>query len=109
MYGSYRPVQGGGTQKFDDEYIRQSIRNPMAKVADGWKPIMPPYPVSQLDEIELRNLVAYIKSLKQGDLPHRTEAFPPPQGAPGSDRPDPGTTPPQANGTAPKTPEGGKK
>ena len=82
MFGKIRPIQGGGLQKFDEEYIKQSIRNPMAKIAEGWKPIMPAYPVSQVDEIELRNLVAYIKSLKLGDLPSRTEYAPAPQGAP---------------------------
>jgi cytochrome c oxidase subunit 2 len=83
-YGTMRPLQGGVMQKFDDEYIRQSIRNPMAKVADGWKPIMPAYPVGQLDEIELRNLVAYIKSLKPGDLPIRNDNYPAPVNAPGA-------------------------
>jgi cytochrome c oxidase subunit II len=82
MYDKIRPIQGGTQQRFDEEYIRKSIRNPMAQVAEGWKPIMPAYPVSQLDEIEFRNLVAYIKSLKLGDLPSRTEYAPAPQGAP---------------------------
>jgi cytochrome c oxidase subunit 2 len=99
MYGGNRPLQGGSMQKFDDEYIRQSIRNPMAKVADGWKPIMPAFPVGQVDEIELRNLVAYVKSLKLGDLPTRTENAPAPEGAP--------TTP--TEGVPPAQPEGGKK
>ncbi len=99
MYGTMRPVQGGKLVKFDDEYIKESIRNPMAKVADGWKPIMPAFPVSQVDEIELRNLVAFIKSLKTpADLPSRTEQAPSPVGAP--------TTPtqetPTPNGGGPK-------
>ncbi len=84
-FGQTRPIQGGGLQRFDEEYIKQSIRNPMAKVADGWKPIMPAFPVGQVDEIELRNLVAFIKSLqKPGDLPSRTDRFPAPVGAPGA-------------------------
>ncbi|OWK36199.1 cytochrome c oxidase subunit II [Fimbriiglobus ruber] len=82
MYGTTRPLQGGTLQKFDDEYIRQSVRNPMAKVAEGWKPIMPAFPLDKVDEIELRNLTAFIKSLKPGDLPRRTEQFPAPVGAP---------------------------
>lgn len=83
-YGTMRPLQGGSMQQFDEEYIRESIRNPMAKVADGWKPIMPAYPQSQLDEIELRNLIAYIKSLKNGDLPKRNDQYPAPVNAPGA-------------------------
>lgn len=83
-YGTMRPLQGGAMQKFDEEYIRQSVRNPMAKVADGWKPIMPAFPVGQVDEIEMRNLVAYIKSLKPGDLPTRNDNYPAPVNAPGA-------------------------
>lgn len=107
IYGTYRPLQGGGMQKVDDEYIKQSIRNPMAKVADGWKPIMPAFPVSQVDELELRNVVAYIKSLKLGDLPTRTEQFPAPVGAPTTDSSAPPAPP--APAPAPNTTEGGKK
>jgi cytochrome c oxidase subunit 2 len=84
MFGTYRPLQGGQTVRFDADYIKQSIRNPDAKVADGWKPIMPNFPVGVVGEIELRNLVAYIKSLKRGDLPSRNESYPEPVGAPGA-------------------------
>ncbi len=83
-FGNVRPLQGGSSVKFDEAYIRNSIRNPMAQVADGWKPIMPAYPPSQLDETELRNLVAYIKSLKPGDLPTRNDNYPAPVNAPGA-------------------------
>lgn len=86
MYGKIRPIQpdasGNRSVRFDEEYIKNSIRNPQKHIAEGWKPIMPAYPVSQLGEIELRNLVAYIKSLKLGDLPSRTEYAPAPRGAP---------------------------
>lgn len=118
MYSNRRPIQGGGLQQFDDEYIRQSIRNPMAKVADGWKPIMPAFPVTKVDEIELRNLVAYIKSLRPGDLPTRTEQFPAPVGAPTTDsagnpgvgaEPTPTPKKGEPKGAATATPEGGKK
>ena len=82
-YGQMRPLEDGTMQLFDDEYIRRSIRNPMAQIAAGWKGIMPAYQVSQMDEVELRNLVMYIKSLKKGErLPDRTEMAPSPIGAP---------------------------
>ncbi len=85
LYNTIRPVQGSTVVKANEEYLRESIRQPTAKVADGWKPIMPAYPVAQVGEIELRNLVAYIKSLKDGgQLPKRTEQFPAPVGAPGA-------------------------
>lgn len=86
MAGTIRPLDNGRSTKFDDAYIRQSVRNPLADVADGWRrpSIMPAYPPSQVDEIELRNLVAYIKSLKPGDLPSRNESYPAPVNAPGA-------------------------
>ena len=83
MYGTVRPLEDGTMQAFDDEYIRRSIRNPMAQVASGWKTIMPAFQTSQVDEIELRNLVMYIKGLKKRDaLPDRNGQFPAPIGAP---------------------------
>lgn len=83
MSGEYRPLEDGTMQKFDDEYVRRSIRNPSSQVAAGWKTIMPAYGSTQVDEIELRNLTSYIKSLKKGErLPDRTEMAPAPVGAP---------------------------
>jgi cytochrome c oxidase subunit 2 len=82
LYKSKIPLQGGSTIEADESYIRESIRNPMAKVHDGWKPIMPAYPRAQVSEEELINLVAFIKSLKPGDLPRRTDEFTAPVGAP---------------------------
>lgn len=82
LYGQSVPLQGGRSVTADESYIRESIRNPMAKVRDGWKPIMPAYPHAQVSEEELINLVTYIKSLKPGDLPRRTDEFTAPVGAP---------------------------
>lgn len=82
LHGSYVPVQGKGSVLADDGYIRESIRNPMAKVHDGWKPIMPAYPQAKLTEEELFSVVAYIKYLKHGKLPRRTDKSPAVVGAP---------------------------
>jgi cytochrome c oxidase subunit 2 len=83
MYGTKRPLEDGSLQAFDDEYIRRSIRNPVAQVAAGWKTIMPAFGQSQVGEIELMNLVAYVKSLKKGErLPDRFDEAPAPVGAP---------------------------
>ena len=75
------PIGGGRTATVNDEYVRESIRNPMAKIHEGWKPIMPAYPNSQLSEEELLQVMAYIKSLKAGDIPRRVETTPPQIGA----------------------------
>jgi len=59
-----RPVALDTGQTFvaDEDYVRESILNPKAKVVAGYPPIMPTYE-GQLNEEELLQLIAYIKSL----------------------------------------------
>ena len=91
IHKSKRALQGGSTVVADDTYLRNSIRNPMKEVRDGWKPIMPAYTRAQVTEEELLNVISYLKSLKPGDLPSRTESSPAPVGAPNV--PDPPVSP----------------
>ena len=81
IYKTKRAIQGGTTIMATDDYLRNSIRNPMLHIRDGWKPIMPAYTRSQVTEEELLNVISYIKSLRPGDLPSRTESTPAPVGA----------------------------
>ncbi len=60
--GHQVPLAGGGTVLADDSYLRESILLPAAKVVRGWQPIMPTYQ-GQVNEEQLIDLVAYIKSL----------------------------------------------
>jgi len=47
----------------DDQYIRESLVDPLKYIAEGYTPIMPSYkPVLKDEDIE--NLIAYIKALK---------------------------------------------
>lgn len=46
----------------DDDYLRESILNPQAKIVAGYAPIMPTFQGSVNDE-QLGHLIAYIKSL----------------------------------------------
>jgi cytochrome c oxidase subunit 2 len=82
LYGTKVPLRGGGGEWADDQYIMESIRKPKLKVVDGWEPIMPAYDETQVSAEEMNQLVAYIRSLKRGMTPKRTEKFPPPNGAP---------------------------
>lgn len=66
----------------NDEYLAAAIRVPTKHVRDGWKAIMPAFGPRQVSEPELRDLIQYIKSLKPGDLPSRTEETPVPIGGP---------------------------
>ena len=62
QYGKSVRLQGGGTAIFDDAYIRESIISPMAKIVEGYSPIMPTFR-GQLTEEQIIDLIAYIKSL----------------------------------------------
>jgi cytochrome c oxidase subunit 2 len=61
-----KPVQlaDGRSVMADENYIRESILNPQAKVTAGFKPIMPTFQ-GQVTEESLGALVSYVKSLAQ--------------------------------------------
>ena len=61
-----KPVQleDGRTVVMDENYVRESILNPAAKVVSGFKPIMPVFQ-GQVTEEQLNSLIAYVKSLSQ--------------------------------------------
>ena len=66
-----------------DNYLRESILNPSRKIVVGFQPLMPTY-AGQLSEEQVLDLIAYIKSLKEG-IP--TQVMPPmtiPQATPGT-------------------------
>ena len=46
----------------DDNYLRESIENPMAKIVAGYDPIMPSF-AACLSEEELTALIVYMKQL----------------------------------------------
>jgi cytochrome c oxidase subunit 2 len=71
------PLTDGSTVIADDNYLRESILNPKAKIVAGYQPIMPPF-AGQIDEAELQQVIAYIKSLRPGETPTRNEQTPPP-------------------------------
>jgi cytochrome c oxidase subunit 2 len=62
VYGNPVRLEDGRTVVADDNYIRESIVNPSAKIVSGFKPIMPVFQ-GLLNEEQLNELVAYVKSL----------------------------------------------
>jgi cytochrome c oxidase subunit II len=46
----------------DEQYIRESILQPNAKIVAGYQPIMPSYE-GQIDEDQLQQIIEYIRSL----------------------------------------------
>ena len=65
LYGQPVHLSNGQTITADDNYIRESILNPSAKVVQGFQPIMPSFQ-GRVSEQELFNLIAFIQSLNKG-------------------------------------------
>jgi cytochrome c oxidase subunit 2 len=62
IYGKPVRLQNGQTVIADETYIRESILNPNAKIAAGYRPVMPTF-MGQVTELQLLEITAYIKSL----------------------------------------------
>ena len=63
IYGKEVVLKDGGKAVVNDEYIRESILKPMAKVVLGFEPVMPTFE-GQVSEEQILQLAAYIKSMK---------------------------------------------
>jgi len=80
-----RPVQleDGRIVTADENYIRESILDPGAKVVKGFKPVMPTFQ-GLVSEEQLNALVAYVKSLSPPSAPGaKNAAMSAPPSAPG--------------------------
>ncbi len=62
IFGKPVQLEDGRTVVADENYIRESILSPSAKVMSGFKPIMPVFQ-GLVGEEQLNALVAYVKSL----------------------------------------------
>jgi cytochrome c oxidase subunit 2 len=61
-FGNTRPFASGDSAVADENYIRESIIDPKAKVVAGYQPAMPSYK-GQLSEDDLYCIVEYLKSI----------------------------------------------
>jgi cytochrome c oxidase subunit II len=82
VFGSPVKLEDGRTVTADENYIRESILDPGAKIVSGYKPVMPTFQ-GLVSEEQLNALVAYVKSLS----PEKPET----QKAAGTTRPSPAT------------------
>jgi cytochrome c oxidase subunit II len=55
-------LEDGRTVIADENYVRESILEPAAKIVRGFKPVMPTFQ-GQLSDEQLNALVEYVKSL----------------------------------------------
>lgn len=63
VFGTMERLTDGSQVLVDENYIRESILNPSAKVTAGYLPVMPSYQ-GILSDREIDALIAFIKSLK---------------------------------------------
>jgi hypothetical protein len=65
LFGSQRVMTDGTKVTADDAYLLEAIKDPNARVLQGFAPnFMPPY--SQLGDLEYESLLLYIKSIRAG-------------------------------------------
>lgn len=61
LFGSERVMEDGTELTADEEYIRESIVEPQAKIVEGYDPIMQPF--SHLSDDEIDSMIEYFKSI----------------------------------------------
>jgi caa(3)-type oxidase subunit IV len=61
LYNRVETLEDGSTVTVDEAYIRESIREPLAKIVKGYPRVMPPF--GHLEDEDVEALIAYIKSL----------------------------------------------
>ena len=66
FFGSQVTLQDGTKVTANEDYVRESILNPGAKIVQGYQPVMPTFK-GQVTEEELIQLVNYVKTLKAPD------------------------------------------
>lgn len=63
IFGKERELENGKTVTADENYIRESILNPNAKIAAGFGPMMPSFQ-GQLNDDQIDAIIEYIKEQK---------------------------------------------
>ncbi len=62
LYGSKPELMDGTHVTADENYLRESIESPQAKLVKGYSPVMPTFK-GLIDETEMNALLAYFKSI----------------------------------------------
>jgi len=63
LYGAKREFESGAPVDADENYLKESILNPAAKIVKGYPAAMPPY-AGQLSDDEITQLIEYMKVVK---------------------------------------------
>ncbi len=62
IFGRQTPIKGGPALTADENYIRESILAPAAKVHEGYEPVMPTFK-GQLSDKQILAIIEYMKEL----------------------------------------------
>lgn len=65
LYGGEVTLEDGTIIIADDEYIIESIREPQAKIVDGFEDTMGAYSEGMLSGEDIQHIIAYLKTLAQ--------------------------------------------
>jgi len=79
LYGAQVLLADGSTVTANDDYIRESILQPRAKIVAGYQPLMPTFQ-GQLTEEQILALTAYIKSVGTQPVPAKGSGIAPATG-----------------------------
>ncbi len=63
LFGHPVPLEGGKTVTADEDYIRESILDPQAKIVLGFQPVMPTFQ-GRLKDQEITAIIEYVKTVK---------------------------------------------
>jgi cytochrome c oxidase subunit 2 len=64
LFGSQVKLADGSTVIADEAYIIESIRNPGAKIVEGYPNIMPANVGQDLSDERIQDIIAFIKTLR---------------------------------------------
>jgi cytochrome c oxidase subunit 2 len=65
LWGSEERLADGGSVVVDENYVRESIVAPLARVTAGYEPVMPTYQ-GRLSDEEIAAIIEYLKTLGEG-------------------------------------------
>jgi len=82
IFGKPVQLEDGRMITADENYVRESILDPGAKIVKGFKPVMPTFQ-GLVSEEQLNALVAYVKSQAQSGVTNSNAAVTTPQDSPG--------------------------
>lgn len=63
IWGTDRKLADGKSVRADENYVRESIVKPGARISAGYDDVMPPIP---LDDREIQGVITYLQGLKEG-------------------------------------------